>query len=79
MTQTLLSLPAAPVARWTPKRNAAVVSAIRHHAFTDAAARRQSVLFRVVSWRCVRKHTIRRKACFVTIRIKPAQPWPFHK
>ena len=45
MTQTLLSLPAAPVARWTPKRNAAVVSAIRHHAFTDAAARRQSVLF----------------------------------
>jgi hypothetical protein len=41
MTQTLLNLRAAPVARWTPRRKAAVVSAIGRHAFTDQAAQRQ--------------------------------------
>jgi hypothetical protein len=41
MKQTLLNLRAAPVARWTPKRKAAIVSAIRHHALAGAAPRRQ--------------------------------------
>jgi hypothetical protein len=38
---TTLNLPTVPLARWTPKRKAAIVSAIRHHALTYAAARRR--------------------------------------
>jgi hypothetical protein len=81
MTQTLLNLRAAPVTRWTPKRKAAVVSAIRHHALTDATEygvdqteiELWSVLFvqegglalRAINTRFV-------AACCVTICIKPA-------